>query len=74
MPRVEESIEEIESVKKQVDEHLEQKEKAREDLRQNVEKVMKDSGEHISVGERKKALALMLKEIIEKLIADMNRK
>ncbi|CAG5096996.1 Oidioi.mRNA.OKI2018_I69.XSR.g14883.t1.cds [Oikopleura dioica] len=74
MPRVEESIEEIESVKKQFDAHLEQREKAREDLRRNVEKVMKASGEHITVGERKKALALMLKEIMEKLIADMTRK
>ncbi|CAG5094293.1 Oidioi.mRNA.OKI2018_I69.XSR.g13429.t1.cds [Oikopleura dioica] len=74
MPRVEESIEEIQAVKKQFDEQLEQREKAREDLRRNVEKVMKDSEEHVAESERKKALALMLKEYMEKLIADMNRK
>ncbi|CAG5094277.1 Oidioi.mRNA.OKI2018_I69.XSR.g13413.t1.cds [Oikopleura dioica] len=70
MPRVEESIEEIQAVKKQFDEHLE----AREDLRRNVEKVMKDSEELAEEGERMNALAVMLKEYAEKLIADMNRK
>ncbi|CAG5107456.1 Oidioi.mRNA.OKI2018_I69.chr1.g3333.t1.cds [Oikopleura dioica] len=77
MPRVEESIKEIESVKNQVDEncrkHFEQMKKARKDLRKNAKQVIKDSEQNVAAGERKKAIATMAKQLMEKIIVEMRK-
>ena len=77
MPRVEESIKEINSVKSQVDEncrkHFEQMKKARKDLRKNAKKVIKESEQTVAEGKRKKEIANMAKVLMNKIITEMRK-
>lgn len=77
MPRVQESINEIQSVKKQVDENCRQHEKQMKKTRKAVEKhckeTIRESEKNAADGERKKQIAIMAQQLMQRVVMEIRK-
>ena len=75
MPRVQESINEIQSVKKQVDEncrqHAKQMKKTRKAVEKHCKETIRESEKNAADGERKKQIAIMAQQLMQIVVIEI---
>ena len=77
MPRVQESINEIQSVKTQIDEncrqHMKQMKKTRRAVEKHCKETIRESEKKAADGERKKQIAILAQQLMQRVVKELRK-